>query len=135
MWNPFTIDDDGDRMDLSGALLKVQDELNQFDMENEMAIKKPAKKADAEETKVKKKTAETNKKDTAKTTTKAKGTRATPEGYVGLTELAKEMNMDPAAIRRKLRSLGTAKPEGQHGWFWKDGSKDLSAIKKALSAS
>lgn len=129
MWNPFTIDDDEDRMDLSRALLRVQDELDQLHLENDMtAIKKHAKASD-----------ETPKTQKAASKIKAEAPerhpRATPEGSVGLTELAAEMGIKPAALRRKLRGLENIfKPEGQHGWYWKDGSRDLASVRKALAA-
>lgn len=62
------------------------------------------------------------------------GPRVVPEGFTGLNTLAEELGIKPAAARRKLRGIeGLTKPEGQHGWYWKDGSKDLAAIRKALT--
>lgn len=61
------------------------------------------------------------------------GPRVVPEGYIGLNALAEEAGIKPAAARRKLRGLeGMTKPEGQHGWYWKDGSKDLAKVRAAL---
>lgn len=129
MWNPFTIDGDEDKMDLSRALLRVQDELDQLHLENDMtAIKKRATKASEE--KAQKKAAPKAQKETTE-----RHPRATPEGFVSLTELAAEMGIKPAALRRKLRGMeNIAKPEGQHGWYWKDGSRDLASVRKALVA-
>lgn len=113
-------------MDLSRALLRVQDELDQLHLENDMtAIKKHATKASEEKA---------QKKAAQKETTE-RHPRATPEGSVGLTELAAEMGIKPAALRRKLRGLeNIVKPEGQHGWYWKDGSRDLASVRKALAS-
>lgn len=62
------------------------------------------------------------------------GPRVVPEGFVGLEALATELGIKPAVIRRKLRTMeGVTKPEGQHGWYWKDGSRDLANIRKALT--
>lgn len=62
------------------------------------------------------------------------GPRVVPEGFVGLAALAAEFDLKPAVIRRRLRTAeGLTKPEGQHGWYWKDGSKDLAAVRKALT--
>ena len=135
MWNPFTIDDDGDRMDLSRALSKVRDEIdNLYHLENDMtavkkptAVEKPATKA-ADET-VKKPA--TKKEPAAEKVSRPRGT---PEGHISLKELAEETGLKPGALRRKLRSLeNITKPEGQHGWVWKEGSRDLAAVRKALA--
>lgn len=67
----------------------------------------------------------------AKAAAKKEG-RATPEGYVGLNELAKEFDTSTAVIRRKLRNSDLEKPEG-HSWQFKDGSKDLAAVRKLLT--
>lgn len=123
-------------MDLSRALLRVRDELDQLHLENDMtAVKKPATKA-ADETKkpAVKKTTAAPKAEKPKKEASERHPRATPEGYIGLNELAAELAAKPAALRRKLRGLeNIAKPEGQHGWYWKEGSKDLAAVRKALA--
>lgn len=63
-----------------------------------------------------------------------RGPRAAPEGYVGIAQLAEELGVTPAALRRKLRSNESiAKGEG-FTWAWKDGSKELAAVKKALAS-
>lgn len=63
------------------------------------------------------------------------GPRAVPEGFVGLDALATELGLKPAVVRRRLRTAeGITKPEGQHGWYWKEGSRDLASIRKALTA-
>lgn len=61
------------------------------------------------------------------------GPREIPEGHTGLAALAEAAGRTPAAARRILRANEVAKPEGQHGWYWKDGSKDLKAIEKLLT--
>lgn len=58
--------------------------------------------------------------------------RAVPEGHTGIADIAKELKLSPAVVRRKLRSSEITKPEA--GWHWKDGSKDLAAVKKVLTA-
>lgn len=96
-----------------------------------MATKKNAA-APAPETKPTKKT-----KAAAPAPEKEKGTfgpRAVPEGHVGLAAVAEAAGMSPAAARRRLRASETSfKPEGQHGYYWKEGSKDLAAVKKYLA--
>jgi len=63
------------------------------------------------------------------------GPRVVPEGFIGLDALAVELGLKPAVARRKLRTAeGVTKPEGQHGWYWKDGSRELASIRKVLSA-
>ena len=134
-------------MDLSRALSKVRDEIdNLYHLENDMtaikkptAVKKPATKA-ADETVKKPATKaadETVKKPATKkepAAEKVSRPRGTPEGHIGLKELAEETGLKPGALRRKLRSLeNITKPEGQHGWVWKEGSRDLAAVRKALA--
>lgn len=61
------------------------------------------------------------------------GPRAVPDGHIGLAALAEELGMSPAAARRKLRASETSfKAEGQHGYYWKEGSKDLANVRKYL---
>lgn len=127
MWNPFSDDNDSGRMSLSEALLKAQDDYHQpFESEEMTAVKKA--KAPAATKKVVKKEAPVE-------ATKTAGVpRGTPEGHVGLNELATELETTPAVLRRRLRGLeGVSKPEGQHGWYWKDGSKELASVRKSLS--
>lgn len=61
------------------------------------------------------------------------GPRATPEGHTGITALAEELGTTPAILRRRLRASEIQKPEGQTGWYWKDGSRELANVKKALA--
>lgn len=62
------------------------------------------------------------------------GPRVVPEGFIGLDALAVELGLKPAVARRKLRTAeGVTKPEGQHGWFWKEGSRELASIRKTLT--
>lgn len=120
MWNPFTVDDEGDIIDLSRAIQRAQDEIDFLNSkEDEMA------------TKVKKTQDTTKKAETPEK--KVPRARRVPEGYVGIKDLAKELNLSPTAIRRKLRTSEVEKPEGQFGWFWKEGSKALASVKKALA--
>lgn len=63
-----------------------------------------------------------------------RGPRTAPEGYVGIAQLAEELGIGASALRRKLRANESiAKGEG-FTWAWKDGSKELAAVKKALAA-
>lgn len=65
----------------------------------------------------------------------ARTPRTAPEGFVGINELATELGISPAALRRKLRAVeGLVKPEGQFGWSWKEGSKELTSLRKKLAA-
>lgn len=105
-----------------------------------MATKKSAAAAAAApapaapETKAKKKTKAAAPAPAAEPEKKAGGPRAVPEGHVGLNELAAELGTTPAAMRRKLRGMeGFSKPEGQHGWHFKNGSKELAAVRKAFA--
>lgn len=62
------------------------------------------------------------------------GPRVVPDGFVGLEALAVELGIKPSVARRKLRTAeGVTKPEGQHGWYWKDGSRELTNIRKILT--
>ena len=63
-----------------------------------------------------------------------KAPRAAAEGFIGVNELAAELGTTSAVIRRKLRGVeGLVKPEG-HSWSWKEGSKELTALRKKLAA-
>lgn len=120
-------DENDDIMDTSG-LLDGPDYLFNDSLENDMAlVKKATDKPVADKpTKVAKPTSDKPKG--------VFGPRVVPEGYVGLEALATELGIKPAVIRRKLRTMeGITKPEGQHGWYWKDGSRDLANIRKALT--
>lgn len=67
--------------------------------------------------------------------TKEPKPRAAAEGMVGINELAAELEITPAVLRRKLRGIeGLVKPEGQFGWSWKEGSKELTSLRKKLAA-
>lgn len=110
-------------------------------LENDMTAVKKATAADKAAPKTKTKAAAAPAKETkvSKPVAEGKekgvfGPRVVPEGFTGLNTLAEELGIKPAAARRKLRGIeGLTKPEGQHGWYWKDGSKDLAAIRKALT--
>jgi hypothetical protein len=102
------------------------------EIEVKKATKKVSKKADApakvKEPKVKAPKAAKEKKEATLSP------RAIPEGYIGLQALAAEFEMDPAALRRKLRSTeGIEKPEGSFGWRWKEGSRELNNLRKLLT--
>lgn len=74
-------------------------------------------------------------KKTASGEGKAKGKfgpRELPEGYVGITQLAKDSKLKPAVLRRKLRGLDGIE-KGEHGWAWKTGSKDYDKVLKAVT--
>lgn len=77
------------------------------------------------------------KPEVAETEVKAsnpRGPRAAPEGFVGINELAEELGITPTVLRRKLRSVeGLTKPEG-FAWSWKEGSKELTSLRKKLAA-
>lgn len=111
-------------------------------LENDMTAVKKATAADKAAPKTKTKavaSAPAKKTKAAKPAAEGKekgvfGPRVVPEGHTGLNTLAEELGIKPAAARRKLRGVeGLTKPEGQHGWYWKDGSKDLASIRKALT--
>lgn len=60
--------------------------------------------------------------------------RSAPEGMVGINELAAELRITPSVLRRKLREMeGLVKPEGQFGWAWKEGSRELTSLRKKLA--
>lgn len=131
MRDPFTNDDDELNMTLSKALNQIDDPLN--DLENEMTeeikeVKKVTKKTKAP--------VETKAKASKKAAKEAPATtREIPDGYIGLAGLAEELGMQPATLRRRLRTMeGVTKPEGSFGWMWKENSKDLKDLRKALSA-
>ena len=129
-----------DIMDASEVFAKA-DELDQstFLLENHMAATKKTKSPAADKAAPAGKAAAAPAKKTkaAKPADKEKGVfgpRAVPEGHTGINALAEKLGITPAIARRKLRGMeGMTKPEGQHGWSWKDGSKDLAAVTKALT--
>jgi len=107
---------------------------NLFTGESIMATKKTKAAAAPEETTKTKKTKAA--KPEAKATEKAKGTfgpRQLPDGYVGVAKLAEDSKLAPAIVRRKLRGLEGIE-KGEHGWAWKEGSKDYAKVLKALTA-
>lgn len=122
-----------DIMDASEALdlANEKDPSSTFLLENLMAAAKKTKPAADKAAPVKKT------KTAAKPAAKEKGVfgpRAVPEGHTGINALAETLGITPAVARRKLRGMeNMTKPEGQHGWYWKDGSKDLAAVTKALT--
>lgn len=127
-----TDDDELPIMDIASAL----DRAEQTDLsttfttkEIHMATKKSAPAAAPAEKPAKKtKAAAPEKEESAGTP------RAVPEGHVSLADVAESLGITPAAARRKLRSSETPfKAEGQHGYYWKEGSKDLAAVKKFLT--
>lgn len=128
-----TDDGNDDIMDVSEALDHLQDDdfipLNQTEHDMTATKKtKPAAKPAAE--------AKPAKKAAAKKTEGKKGTfgpRTLPEGYVGIDKLAKDSKLKPAVLRRKLRSLDGVE-KGDHGWAWKEGSKDYDKVLKAVTA-
>ena len=146
--NPFTSFDDLDIMNLAQqAQSRAEAEADNLSFttgDYTMATPTPAKKvlkkkatpdaAPKAETKAKP-AAEPKAKAPAKTEAKrgAKaGPRTAPEGFVGLNDLATEFSTTAAVIRRKLRGSDLTKPEG-HSWQFKDGSKDLAAVRKLLT--
>lgn len=123
----FTDDENDDIIDPS-EFLNNFDFPTDFQPENEMAAVKKEASAKAEP-KVK-----APKVKVEKTAKGVFGPREIPEGYVGLNALAEELGITASVARRKLRGLeGVTKPEGQHGWYWKDGSRELNNIRKALT--
>lgn len=135
---PFTSYDDVDSMTILQAQRRAEeetDDLTYLRMENDMAAKKLTK-APAEKKPFK---APTKKAATAKPAAAEKKAskagakpRITPEGFVGLKELSAEFKTTPMVIRRKLRNSDLTKPE-DGGWVFKDGSKDLAAVRKLLT--
>lgn len=125
-------DENGDIMELSDAIILADDDLYQ-PLENEMAVTKKEAKTVKPAT-----DAGTPAKKTKAPVADGKkgvfGPREVPEGHVGIAILAEETGLTASVIRRKLRTMeNVAKPEGQHGWYWKEGSKELNAIRKALA--
>ena len=53
------------------------------------------------------------------------------DGGVTLAALAAEAKITGQKARQKLRAAGIERAEGSR-WSWKDGSKDLKAVRKAL---
>lgn len=134
-------DDENDDIIDSSTILNLDDDTSSTTfLETEMVTKKTAPKATADTAAEATAVAKAPKAKAPKAeagATKAKGTfgpRATPEGYTGINELATELDISPTVARRKLRTAeGVTKPEGQHGWYWKTGSKDLAAVRKLLT--
>lgn len=63
--------------------------------------------------------------------TQPKKAAKTDDNVVSLKALAEELGISPAAARRKLRS---AEIERDGRWAWKDGSRDLTKVRKVLEA-
>lgn len=132
MRDPFTNDDDDFNMTISKALTQAEDNLT--NLENEMATTEDLAPAAKKLATKKVKGTATKAVKAPKAAPATPGVRDIPEGYIGLSGLAEEIGMEPAALRRKLRSMDVVKPEGSFGWKWKIGSKELTALKKQLSA-
>ena len=131
--SPFTSFEEVDIMTIAQAQHQAESEADYISLtreeDNIMATPKKLTKKPATAA-----AAPAAKKATTKAATESKrGPRATPEGYIGLNDLAKEFKTTAGALRRKLRNSEIEKPEG-HGWNFKDGSKELAAVRKLLSA-
>lgn len=140
-------DTDLDIMDASDILANVQDDDLTIHLPGEttMSAKKKEAKPQADEGKAAKKTKSKGAAAPAKSDAKAEkkadkgekakgkfGPRELPEGFVGVGQLAKDLGISPAIVRRKLRSTdGVEKPAD--GWQWKEGSKDYQKVLKALT--
>ena len=94
--------------------------------EKKMATKKKASKKKSAKKVSKKKGGKKVKKAAAKKTSAAK-----TEGGVTLADLAAEAKITGQKARQKLRAAGIERAEGSR-WSWKEGSKDLKAVRKAL---
>src|SRR3954470_22016876 len=128
-------DGKGNIMSLSDAINMAEDTFQPTTEGTDMTAKKKEAKA---EPKAKDKKADA--KPAAKEAKGKKelpegfGPRAVPDGHTGLAAICEEMKLKPTVARRKLRAAEVEKPEGQHGWYWKDGSKDLKKIREILTA-
>ena len=137
--NPFTDDDDCGNMDLLQAQHQAEEIFDYSTNEDIMATLKKETKATPAKSAPAKAPAPAAKATPAKTPAvktapaKVKGPRAVPDGFIGLVALATEFKTTPAAIRRKLRGSDLTRPEGS-GWSFKEGSKDLTAVRKLLTA-
>jgi len=133
-----TDDENTDIMDASEALdLANERSPSTFLLENLMTATKKTKSTAADKAGASAAPAKKTKaaaKPAAKKEKGVFGPRAVPEGHTGINALAEKIGITPAVARRKLRGMeNMSKPEGQHGWYWKDGSKDLAAVTKALT--
>ena len=63
--------------------------------------------------------------------TSKKVSKKSEDGGVTLATLAAEEKITGQKARQKLRAAGIERAEGSR-WSWKDGSKDLKAVRKAL---
>lgn len=131
--NPFTDDDDCGNMDLLQAQHQAEEKFDYSTNEDIMATLKKDSKATPAKSAPAKASAPAKTPAVKSAPAKAKGPRAVPDGFVGLTSLATEFKTTPAAIRRKLRGSDLTRPEGS-GWSFKEGSKDLAAVRKLLTA-
>lgn len=52
-------------------------------------------------------------------------------GYVTLTQLAAERKIQPQLARLWVKHVDIKKPAGRR-WAWKDGSRELARVRKAL---
>ena len=136
--DPFTSNEDPDSMTILDAQYRAEEETDNFTLTKmeDSTMATPAKKivkkgaASAAKPAAAKPAAPAAKPAAAKRGA-APGPRAVPEGHIGLAQLATEFNTSTAAIRRKLRDSDLTKPEG--GWSFKDGGKDLAAVRKLLT--
>lgn len=148
MYNPFTIDDNHDIMTLSQALRAVDGEMNRYNHEPEDDMDEPKKmtkkvvpaKSVAPAAKVTKAVKPVEKKEAApkvpavkKAPTHNLKPRTIPEGHIGVADLAKELGVEPKAVRIKLRTIeGLTKPDSGL-WSWKENSRELASIRKAFA--
>ena len=125
---PFTSTDDLDTMTLfQQAQHRAEEETDTFTLTKleGFTMATPEKKT------LSKKPAATAAAKPAATAKKGFGPRQIPDGHIGLEALAKEFKTTTAILRRKLRGSEISKPEA--GWVFKDGSKELAAVRKFLT--
>ncbi len=62
---------------------------------------------------------------------KAVKAKPTSDGMITLAALAAELKIEPKAARAKLRNGEVKRGEGR--WEWKEGSAELTKVRKLLS--
>lgn len=131
----FTDDFDPDTMDLSEAMRMVEEEITNLEGGSMSTAAEESKPTPAKSAKKKSSAKKVTKKAGAKKKSSAKKKVAAPIAANGITiqELAKELKVEPTALRRKIRSMDGLSKKGGHRYAWEKSSPDLKKIRAAYA--